>query len=389
MVRFDWSHRASEKAEQALTRRREVRPPANSSRRTAIKSSSLLKRSDCLVLFLQDGALHCKNFLTGIEVKGTPILVSVLCVLDRWRRFESIEKLFPGYSPGSVGRAIRKLQAHSLVLEKGSVQARREATLLPWQAWGIEARFYHFATKNFFRAARKFDEKKLNRALLRDSPQPAFIKRYPLRRRLALPDGDAGARSEFPRVLLERRTHRVFGRGHLPLAKFSELLRLTWGVTGNLRWPGLGNLLLKTSPSGGARHPLEVYVWAMRVAGIPPGIYHYRGDRHELELLSRRVRPARLVELCARQEWVRGCAAFFVMSAVFSRTMWRYRFSRAYRVVLLEAGHFCQTFCLVATWLGLAPFCTAALVDEEIEKDLGLDGAAESVLYAAGVGTKA
>jgi hypothetical protein len=38
--------------------------------------------------------------------------------------------------------------------------------------------------------------------------------------------------------------------------------------------------------------------------------------------------------------------------------------------------------------LGLAPFCTAALVDHEIETDLGLDGTSESVLYAAGVGVK-
>jgi hypothetical protein len=52
---------------------------------------------------------------------------------------------------------------------------------------------------------------------------------------------------------------------------------------------------------------------------------------------------------------------------------------------LLEAGHFCQTFCLVATWLGLAPFCTAALYDEKIERDLDLS-ADEAVLYAAGVG---
>src|SRR5260221_10115686 len=48
----------------------------------------------------------------------------------------------------------------------------------------------------------------------------------------------------------------------------------------------------------------------------------------------------------------------------------------------------CQTFCLVATWLGLAPFCTAALVDPEIEADLGVDGSSEFVLYAAGVGVR-
>ena len=55
-------------------------------------------------------------------------------------------------------------------------------------------------------------------------------------------------------------------------------------------------------------------------------------------------------------------------------------------VVLLDAGHLCQTFCLVATWLGLAPFCTAALKDTVIETDLGIDGIGESILYIAGVG---
>jgi hypothetical protein len=71
--------------------------------------------------------------------------------------------------------------------------------------------------------------------------------------------------------------------------------------------------------------------------------------------------------------------------------MWKYHLARAYRVVLLDAGHLCQTFCLVATWLGLAPFCTAtaALKDTLIEKDLGIDGIRESVLYVAGVGLPA
>jgi hypothetical protein len=48
----------------------------------------------------------------------------------------------------------------------------------------------------------------------------------------------------------------------------------------------------------------------------------------------------------------------------------------------------CQTFCLVATWLGLAPFCTMAMDDERVERDLGIDGTREILLYAAGVGSK-
>jgi SagB-type dehydrogenase family enzyme len=77
------------------------------------------------------------------------------------------------------------------------------------------------------------------------------------------------------------------------------------------------------------------------------------------------------------------------VTSVLPRIRWRYRFARAYRTLLLETGHFGQTFCLVATWLGLAPFTTAALDDEAIEEHLGLDGGSESVLYAMGVGPRA
>jgi hypothetical protein len=68
--------------------------------------------------------------------------------------------------------------------------------------------------------------------------------------------------------------------------------------------------------------------------------------------------------------------------------LWKYSYARAYRAAFIEAGHLCQTFCLVATWLGLAPFCSMALADSRIERDLGLDGVSESVLYCAGVGTR-
>jgi SagB-type dehydrogenase family enzyme len=92
------------------------------------------------------------------------------------------------------------------------------------------------------------------------------------------------------------------------------------------------------------------------------------------------------VAYTAGQDFVAGASALFIMTAVFPRVLWKYRFARSYRVVLLDAGHLCQTFCLAATWLGLAPFCTAAFEDTLIEKDLGLDGIRESAIYVAGVG---
>jgi hypothetical protein len=60
--------------------------------------------------------------------------------------------------------------------------------------------------------------------------------------------------------------------------------------------------------------------------------------------------------------------------------------SRAYRAILTEAGHLGQTFCLVATTRGLAPFC--AFRDWELDALLGLDGVRKSAMDVVGVGTR-
>jgi SagB-type dehydrogenase family enzyme len=351
------------------------------------------RRSSCLAFWFRDGRLRCKNYLTGIEVAvavaASARLVDVLASLDRWRTFAAIVRRLPGYSPRSIRDTLGKLISHTLVVSRGSRAAERERALDPWRVWGEEAALFHFATKDAHEAGAVADELRFTRGLLRRAPMPAAVKRYPGAPRVRLPAVDRPALEQrWPRVLLARRTVRRFGRAPLTIDQLSTLLYLTWGVTGTIRWPGLGRVPVKTSPSGGARHSLEVYVFARHVAGLAPGLYHYRGDRHSLERLRRGCRPADLARLAARQKWVGKCAALCVMTSVFPRVMWRYKFSRAYRVILLEAGHVGQTFALVATWLGLAPFTTAALLDNDLEQTLGIDGASESVVYGVGVGTK-
>jgi SagB-type dehydrogenase family enzyme len=348
--------------------------------------SLLVKRSDCLVFFFQSGKLHLRNYLTGREFEVSPEVVPLLAKLDRWRTFPGLEGLLCEYSSASIRRCVRRLVAHTAVVVKGSSLSKRENALSGWQTWGLEARYFHFATKDTHAEPVTIDETRFNRALRRREPAPPFVKTYPDRPRLRLPDPSHDLGGQLPQTLLNRRTHRSFGTRPVSLEQLSVLLHLTWGFTGIVRWPGWGRLPVKTSPSGGARHSLEVYLWCLRVDGLARGIYHYRADQHRLELLRKGAAANRLGELCGHQAWVGNCSALFVMTSVLPRVMWRYRFSRAYRVILLEAGHFCQTFCLVATWLGLAPFCTAALQDEQIESDLGLT-ADEIVVYAAGVGT--
>jgi SagB-type dehydrogenase family enzyme len=151
---------------------------------------------------------------------------------------------------------------------------------------------------------------------------------------------------------MARKTHRRFSKQGLPLKAVSQLLSLVWGVSGYLYTRRFGKLLEKTSPSGGARHPGEAYLMPLRVKGLRVGLYRYQPATHHFERISTNASAEKAWLYCARQHFVRNAAALFLMTAVFPRTMWKYHHARAYRVVLLNAGHLCQTFCLMATWLG-------------------------------------
>ena len=109
-------------------------------------------------------------------------------------------------------------------------------------------------------------------------------------------------------------------------------------------------------------------------------------DRHVLSRIGRQVPLARMRAYVPGSEYFANASAMVFFTAVFARIAWRYPFARAYRAALIESGHVCQTFLLAAARLGLAPFSVMALADSLIERDLGIDGISESVLYAAGVG---
>jgi SagB-type dehydrogenase family enzyme len=257
----------------------------------------------------------------------------------------------------------------------------------PWEGWHPVATSFHFATRDTAWADAEQSEAvaAAQTARARTDPPPPPFK--PARGR-GIPLPVSRKRDRFVDVLLERRTWRGFGRRPLSRTKLGALLKLTFGAQMHGRTAAGAHVVFKTSPSGGARHPIEAYVLAVNVRGLAAGLYHYAPDTGLLHRVRRGASRAQLVDYLSGQWWFGGAAAVVLMTAVLPRVRWRYPHPRAYRSVLLGAGHLCQTFCLVATWLKLAPFCTQALADSTIEQALGVDGIDEVLLYAAGVGTR-
>jgi SagB-type dehydrogenase family enzyme len=92
------------------------------------------------------------------------------------------------------------------------------------------------------------------------------------------------------------------------------------------------------------------------------------------------------VRIASGQKWVGDAAFLCVMTAVFGRLLWKYRYENALRSLWLEAGHVAQTFALVATGRGLGAFQTAAMQDSYAEGLLGIDGKREFLVYLLGAG---
>jgi SagB-type dehydrogenase family enzyme len=345
-----------------------------------------VRRARTVVCYWDGAQLAFSNYRTRSTTTGPPITVLLLTLLNDWSSPTQILRLLPQFKQQTILGTVRKLLRHGLLVEKNSPGAvRDEAFHKSWAAWLPHAGLFHFGTKDTRYESRPHELLKIERALLRATPQPSFYKAYrgATRIRLRRPEPESG----FAQILMQRRTRREFSRKELPLEALSKLLFYTWGVTGFLQLPVLGRLPLKTSPSAGARHPIEAYLLCMRIEGLKPGLYHYDARAHCLEHLRvMENAPAKAAQYCVGQSWARQAAALFIMTAVFPRAMWKYPTSRAYRTILLDAGHLCQTCCLVATWLHLAPFCTMAFNDSLIEKELGIDGVTESAIYIAGVG---
>ena len=342
------------------------------------------RRSPHIVSYWSHGQLVFHNFATGSRVAGTALTIGLLDYFDTWKPATPLLKQsrLPG---AALRRALATLVRASLLQQSGRPLPSAETHMDEWADWNPAAGFFHFSTKDIPFAAGEGQAEIFLSERIVTRPVPPSTKSYKRRRVVPLPTNSA--RGPFYRVLQERRTWRRFGRAPLAREALSTLVSLTFGAKKFMDLGAAGKAMLRTSPSAGARNPLEAYVVVRDVIGIQPGIYHYAPLEHRLVRLKRGARST-IERHLPGQSWYGQASVLVLITAVFARTEWKYPSPRAYRDVLLEAGHFCQTFCLVATALHLAPFCTGALADSIIERDLGLDGVTESVIYACGAGTR-
>ncbi|MGH9161038.1 MAG: SagB/ThcOx family dehydrogenase, partial [Vicinamibacteraceae bacterium] len=316
--------------------------PAPRSRAASVR----YRRAATIVCYWKDGRLYLENYRTRVRVPAQHALLHVLDTFDGWRTIRAAQRRLGGVDADALTRLVEALCDAKLLERSTASRPPASSGLGRWVSWGPEAAFFHFASRDV-----TFEPPALarrsQRAKARRNPPPRPVKQVRALARIALPT--PAIEAPLTPTLLQRRTWRRFGREPLTLAQLATLAGLTWGVHQWVDGGVFGKIPLKTSPSGGARHSIEVYVVALDVKGLKPGLYHYRGDLHRLDLLRRGATRDEVRAFLPSQDGYGDAAALFLMTSVIPRVEWRYPSSRAYRVIMLEAGHFCQTFCLLAT----------------------------------------
>jgi SagB-type dehydrogenase family enzyme len=192
---------------------------------------------------------------------------------------------------------------------------------------------------------------------------------------IELPAPRTAGASSVEAALRERRSVREYTGEPLTLAEIGQLLWAAQGVT-----HGSG----RTAPSAGALFPLEVYLDAVRVDGLAPGLYKYRIGDHELLELTRENVHSDLVAAALSQECVRDAAAVLAIGAVVERTAAKYG-GRAERYVNMEVGAAAQNVSLQAAVLGLGTVYVGAFDDARLREVLCM-GKGEAALAILPVG---
>jgi SagB-type dehydrogenase family enzyme len=202
------------------------------------------------------------------------------------------------------------------------------------------------------------------------------FKTYPSARyRLKLPDVSGRTGLSLYQAIEKRCSTREYAPAPLACQDLAILLHYSCGITHHTEGQPM-----RASPSGGALYPLENYPVLFNVEGIEPGVYHYNVREHSLESVHLGSYQAALWEYSFRQDLVKQAAFMFVLTAIPARLQWKYG-ERAYRHILIEAGHVAENAYLVGTAAGIGICTIGGFQDDQIAQLIFLDGVQEFPVY--------
>jgi SagB-type dehydrogenase family enzyme len=185
---------------------------------------------------------------------------------------------------------------------------------------------------------------------------------------IKLPESRTDGGIAVEKALKERRSIRNFGKEGLTLDEISQLLWAAQGVTDDK-----GH---RTAPSAMARYPLQVYLLADNVTGLPSGVYHYSPQGHSLTVMMRGNIDEYYNATAGFEAWIKTAPAIFVITGAIESMNQMQGIQMPSqdlsRWVYVEAGAAAENLLLEVVSLDLASTYTAGFNANKTEELLGL-----------------
>lgn len=189
---------------------------------------------------------------------------------------------------------------------------------------------------------------------------------------IRLPEPKYDGEISVEKALLERRSIREYKEDSLTLAEVSQILWAAQGITD----PKTGH---RTAPSAMASYLLNVYLLPGKVIDLPPGLYQYQPDHHELAKMADGDMKSKLFE-AAGQQPIKNAPAALIIAGLTAK-------SKSPSWIYLEAGHAAQNVYLQGVSLNIGTVVMAGFKEDAVKKALNLP-TGETVIYIMPLGKK-
>ena len=136
-------------------------------------------------------------------------------------------------------------------------------------------------------------------------------------------------------------------------------------------------------PSAGGLYPLQIYIIAREVESLTTGIYHYSPTSYILEpvIMSSKKKLDVFFSEATQYQFLWDRSVIIVITAMTTVPISKYG-SRAYRYLLLEAGHVGQNISLACADLDKSVLPVGSFNEDFFESELGLLDGNERALYS-------
>jgi len=183
--------------------------------------------------------------------------------------------------------------------------------------------------------------------------------------------------SELEKVIASRRSQRNINRliSAIKLKKIIYFANFAVTVDGRS---------YRAYPSGGARYPLEIYIFINNVKGLKKGLYHYSIENNTLEILQLKDFKSDLKQSLV-DSWVADSSVFLVITAVPGRSAIKYG-DKSLRYIFIEAGHLAQNILLIAEKYKFRTCPIGGFYEDKLNKLLRIDRTNEKAIYSIAIG---